>query len=104
MRWSRIVCYIAIKLVFRIFHHSVVRDLISKPCLYLIATGQWKLPDNDCKIFVKYFNFRLISAKIPQLQKSEIDDRENKNESRLFCQVRLPGESFDMVGVDFLLL
>ena len=46
---------------------------------------------------------RIITSKIPQLQKSEIDDRENENESRLFCQIRLPGESFDMVGVDFLL-
>ena len=49
---------------------------------------------NNWKIFVKYFNFRLISAKIPQLQKSEIDDRENENESRLFCQIRLPGGKF----------
>ena len=31
------------------------------------------------------------------MQKSEIDDRGNENESRLFCQIRLPGESFDMV-------
>ena len=62
----------------------------------------WPLPggysSGKCEvIIVKYFNFRLISAKIPQLQKSEIDDRENETESRLFCQVGLPGESFDMV-------
>ena len=62
----------------------------------------WPLPrprySGNCQIIiVKYFNFRLISAKIPQLQKSEIDDRENETESRLFCQVGLPGESFDMV-------
>ena len=65
----------------------------------LTSSLQWKLSDNICEVFVKSFNFRLISAKIPQLQKSEIDDRENENESRLFCQVRLPGgKSFDMVG------
>ena len=74
----------------------------SKPCHAFTSSLQWKLSDNICKIFVKSFNFRLISAKIPQLQKSEIDDRENENESRLFCQVRLPGgKSFDMVGVDW---
>ena len=65
----------------------------------LTSSLQWKLSANICEVFVKSFNFRLISAKIPQLQKSEIDDRENENESRLFCQVRLPGgKSFDMVG------
>ena len=82
----------------------VVLDLMSgsKPCHAFTSSLQWKLSDNICKIFVKSFNFRLISAKIPQLQKSEIDDRENENESRLFCQVRLPGgKSFDMVGVDW---
>ena len=83
------------------YQHPLGMKTRPHPCDVLAITSwlQWKLTDNDFKIFVKYFNFRLISAKIPQLQKSEIDDRENENESRLFCQVRLPGgKSFDMVG------